>query len=216
MKQKLRLTERELENLISESVKRVLNEAYSDAQYANLAGQANGALTSFGGRLKGLFNPKWKARKQRQMKDFANQATGNNNNPHSSTNDGENNYGRNKMIMPAHNYNDEDNGIIDYVANDFNKNNKKSPFELKRNTYAVSNVRDGKEFIGLSPNGETFTPNDLEDRQKFNFKRNPEMRKQFLDTVKGNSQLNNAFKQGKKARKKNATGTRSQYFKSLK
>lgn len=50
-------------------------EAYNQAQYANLAGQANGALNTIGGKLKGFFNPDWKKRKERQERSFANAAT---------------------------------------------------------------------------------------------------------------------------------------------
>lgn len=43
-KQIVRLTESDLHRIIKESVNNILNEAFSDAQYANLAGQAHGGI----------------------------------------------------------------------------------------------------------------------------------------------------------------------------
>ena len=43
-KQSVRVSEAQLHQIVKESVEKIVNEAYSDAQYAHLAGQANGAL----------------------------------------------------------------------------------------------------------------------------------------------------------------------------
>ena len=58
----IKVRESQLRNIIKESINIVLQEAYNSVQYANLAGQANGALNSFGGKVKGFFNPQWKAK----------------------------------------------------------------------------------------------------------------------------------------------------------
>lgn len=79
----IKLTERQLREMIDVAV----NEALTQSAYANLAGQANGATSTLGGKIKGLFNPKWKERKQRQEKEFAKAAT-HYSDPHISDEDG--------------------------------------------------------------------------------------------------------------------------------
>ena len=92
-----------------------MNEAYSQPQYANLAGQANGALSTWGGKIKGIFNPQWKARKQRQEKLFGNTAVG---------------LGDNNSVVGNEDFNDpylqqSNNYDYDNYHNYFTKNDKK-------------------------------------------------------------------------------------------
>lgn len=87
MIRKVRLTESDLHRIVKESVKRIIREfeedddnvivnevlnnpvAHEDAY--SLAGAAQGATKTLGGRIKGMFNPSWKARKERQSNAFA-------------------------------------------------------------------------------------------------------------------------------------------------
>ena len=133
MKQLIRLTESDLHRIINESVNSILNEAFSDSQYAHLAGQANGALNSFGGKVKGFFNPKWKQRKKRQEKLFANQAVGDPFRKYSSTSDGDNNYGSKIAKMPGYNYDYHNGGTYDALGNSYNGND----FDVSRSQYKV-------------------------------------------------------------------------------
>lgn len=52
---KVRLTESKLRQIVAESVKNVLCELATPEQYAHLAGQAGGATSTFGGKVKGFF-----------------------------------------------------------------------------------------------------------------------------------------------------------------
>jgi hypothetical protein len=72
---KVRLTENDIKSIVAEAVIEYLNEAYTGDQYAHLAGQANGAMSTLGGKIKGIFNPEWKKRKQRQEREFGRAAT---------------------------------------------------------------------------------------------------------------------------------------------
>lgn len=67
---KVRLTENDIKSIVAEAVIEYLNEAYTGDQYAHLAGQANGAMSTLGGKIKGIFNPEWKKRKKRQEREF--------------------------------------------------------------------------------------------------------------------------------------------------
>lgn len=67
---KVRLTENDIKTIVAEAVIEYLNEAYTGDQYAHLAGQANGAMSTLGGKIKGIFNPEWKKRKKRQEREF--------------------------------------------------------------------------------------------------------------------------------------------------
>ena len=230
MKKVIRLTESDLHRIVKESVNRVLSEAYSDSQYAHLAGQASGALNSFGGRLRGMFDPKWKKRKERQMQKFANQATGKNYQySNSSTNGGENNLGRSNYNLPNHDVTYTNGGTADYVSNEFNGTGKGDrPFQYKRTNYYSrgSNSPSDSRYVNLSHNGETYNTS-----QEFRDAVNPNGRdldNSYFNTSAGNNDLNRAFQMGRKARKgntinfvggnsfQNGTGTRSEYFKHLK
>ena len=230
MKRITRLTESDLHRIVRESVKRVLDEAYSDAQYAHLAGQANGALNSFGGRLKGMFNPQWKKRKERQMNKFADQATHDYTYRYSSTKGGDNNFG-NYVELPGHNGSFSNGGTFDYISNDFNRTgNGNKPFELKRTNYYERVGQDGKsEYQDLSHNGETYSRKEFSDLRDSAYpKMNKRQRNAWDDVSDGNGTLNRAFEQGQEARKgrtirtfggdtyTNGTGTSSDAFKRLK
>ena len=219
MKQLIRLTESDLHRIINESVNSIINEAFSDSQYAHLAGQANGALNSFGGKVKGFFNPKWKQRKKRQEKLFANQAVGDPFRKYSSTSDGDNNYGSKIAKMPGYNYDYHNGGTYDALGNSYNGNG----FDVSRSQYKVDsngNWNKGKDY------GEKFSGQDV--RQLRNRPYNTDAEYEDFDNVQfGNKQLNKAFQQGKEARSgkdvrtfngtyKNGTGIGSKAFKNLK
>ena len=72
----IRLTESDLHRIIKESVNNILNEVLDEPTEHDdayrLAGAAKGATETLGGKIKGMFNPKWKERKQRQYDLFAN------------------------------------------------------------------------------------------------------------------------------------------------
>ena len=233
-KPSVRISEAQLHQIVRESVEQVINEAYSDAQYAHLAGQANGALNSFGGKLKGMFNPKWKNRKERQMNKFANQATHQNSDyENSSTKGGDHNDGDAFYKMPNHNYTWSNGGQADYIENSFNQKNSESPFELKRKQKYVtvddpSNSISGRRSRAMANDGNVYSRDETRNiasqhADKDGYDRYEEMEK----LGKSNSMLNNAFKQGQRARKgetynsrsgayTNGTGTNSGAFKRLK
>lgn len=234
MKRRIRLTESDLHRIVRESVERVINEAYSDSQYAHLAGQASGALNSFGGRLRGIFDPKWKNRKKRQMQKFANQATGDNlySYSKSSTNGGENNLGRSSLTLPNHDITYSKGGTADYISNSFNGTGKgDNPFQYKRTNYYSrgSEAPSDSRYTNLSHNGETYnTRHEFDDAYNAANPFGKKTSDAYFDTTGGHSDLNKAFRQGRNARKgntikfsggnsfQNGTGTRSEYFKHLK
>lgn len=232
----IKVSEAQLRQIVKESVEQVLSEAYSDAQYAHLAGQANGALNSFGGKLKGMFNPKWKSRKERQMRQFANQAT--HDNPgyeRSSTKGGDNNDGGNTYEMPEHNYTWSNGGQADYIANSFNPQNQESPFEMKRTQRYVtvddpSNIFSKHSSRAMANDGDVYSRGETRDMSKKYADNNEWDKVDAIDKLRdSNSRLNRAFNKGKEARNggtyggyngtptyKNGTGTQSGAFKRLK
>ena len=232
----IKVSEAQLRQIVKESVEQVLSEAYSDAQYAHLAGQANGALSSFGGKLKGMFNPKWKSRKERQMRQFANQAT--HDNPgyeRSSTKGGDNNDGGNTYEMPEHNYTWSNGGQADYIANSFNPQNQESPFEMKRTQRYVtvddpSNIFSKRSSRAMANDGDVYSRGETRDMSKKYADNNEWDKVDAIDKLRdSNSRLNRAFNKGKEARNggtyggyngtptyKNGTGTQSGAFKRLK
>ena len=69
MKRRIKLTESDLHRIVNESVRRVIDEIVDNRfDAAEMAGAAQGAAhgSTLGTKLKGWFNPQWKARKQRQ------------------------------------------------------------------------------------------------------------------------------------------------------
>lgn len=226
MKKTIRLTESEFRAMVQETVETVINEAYSDAQYAHLAGQAHGALNSFGGRLKGMFNPKWKNRKKRQMNKFADQATHFVVDPHSSTSGGDYNNGKATYRMPGDNYKYDKGGQIDYISNSFNQKNSKSPFEMTRH-HAYVDADDN--YRAMDNNGDVYSRDETRNiANQHADNKEWDRYDQMANLRNSNSMLNTAFKQGQQARKgkmhktfggetyTNGTGTSSGAFKRLK
>lgn len=218
---KLRLTESDLTYLVTEATNRILKEAYSDAQYAHLAGQAQGALDSFGGKIKGFFNPKWKARKQRQVDKFSRQSTGQNfGYDKSSTNGGDNNLGRSTYHQTS--YNDPE---ANYFSNDFRPDSdSENPYQITRHHFLTPHDATGRPMF-YDDDRTTYTGKQYMDKTYYDADRSGD-----LDTIDrrdnvsyGNRQLNRAFNQGRNARKggtygqkTNGTGTGSEVFKGLK
>ena len=235
MRKIVRLTEGDLHRIVKESIGRVINEAYSDAQYAHLAGQANGALNSLGGRLRGMFSPKWKKRKERQMKKFADQATHQNYGyEKSSTNGGEYNGGGAHYRMPGYDYTLSNGGQADFIDNSFNPENQKSPFEMKRTQRYVTVDNPGDLFSNrtsrpMGNDGRVYSSDETNDMAHQHADRGEwdkfDAMRKLADS---NSMLNRAFRQGQKARKgrthktfggetyTDGTGTNSDAFKRLK
>lgn len=230
MKQRIVITESDLHRMIKESVQEVINEAYSDAQYAHLAGQAYGATNSLGGKIKGMFNPQWKKRKERQMKRFANQATGGGfGSQYSQSKNSEYNGGDKRAHYDGYSGKGP---TYDYVKNQFNKDNKETPFELKRNSYYHDkDAPFEKAFTQLNHDGEVLTRQDVRDKSKEYFNDKQYNRSDdWSDVGSANGMLNMAFNNGKdsvknkgKIQKTNrgdtytyGTGTQSDTFKKWK
>lgn len=180
---KIILTESELRRIVKESVKHVLDEAYNNTQYANLAGQASGALDSFGGKVKGFFNPKWKQRKDRQLDKFAKAATTRDSEPYLMKNDeygdGDASYNKQNAIHDR-----------DYFNNTYTKD-KNNPFQIRRNQYNDSGF--GNHTKGMS-DGEYYEPSEMQDIDN-HYGYNDDKAK--VRSV--NSRLNRAFEVGRNA-----------------
>ena len=234
-KQQVKVSEAQLHQIVKESVEQIMNEAYSDAQYAHLAGQAHGALNSFGGRLKGMFNPKWKGRKERQMRNFANQATRQNfGYENSSTKGGDHNDGDADYRMPNHNYTWSNGGQADYIENSFNQKNHESPFEMKRHQRYVtvddpSKPISGRSSRAMANDGDVYSRDETRNIASQHADKDEWNRYEEMEKLRdSNSMLNRAFQQGQQARKgrtyktvgggtyTNGTGTSSGAFKRLK
>ena len=174
----IKVRESQLRNIIKESINIVLQEAYNSVQYANLAGQANGALNSFGGKVKGFFNPQWKARKQRQEKLFAK--------------GGDSQYNRVGSSAIANNT-PNSSYQHDYFTNQYNqKRSGEAPYEIQRSQYDMPNAFDiqrGKQ------DGETISKQDFRGEYGVNGK-NIEG---YDDVTYENSSLNNAYNIGRNA-----------------
>lgn len=180
---KIRLTEDALRRIVKESVERVLDEAYNNTQYANLAGQASGALDSFGGKVKGFFNPKWKQRKDRQLSKFAKAATTNDSEPYMMKND---EYGDG-----AASYNKQNARYDrDYFKNTYTKD-KNNPFQIRRNQYDDAGL--GNHTKGMS-DGEYYEGSEMHDIDSQHGYNDDKSKVRFV-----NSRLNNAFRTGRNA-----------------
>ena len=230
MKQRIVITESDLHRMIKESVQEVINEAYSDAQYANLAGQAYGATNSLGGKIKGMFNPQWKKRKERQMKKFADQATGGVYSSQYAQNKNSENNGGDKRANYA-GYSGKG-PTYDYVSNKFNKDNKETPFEYRRSSYHYDkDAPFDKAFTKLNHDGEVLTSQDvLDKRNEFLKNNNLDKNQEWTDVKDTHSMLNRAFNDGKNSVKNKGkiqktsggntytygTGTQSDTFKKWK
>lgn len=220
MKQRIKLKESQLRDIIKECVVDCLDEAYNQLQYANLSGQADGALNTLGGKIKGMFNPKWKERKQRQRKKFADAATDSTfRNPHIASNKGIELTG---TADPTHSYD------YDRFWNEFDpENTKNRPFAIKRHQHN----RVGDNLVNGPRHGEVVSDrteymdqiqnwrNKHKQSGKYTIK-DREDDSDFLDT---NYSLNKAFGVGRRAaqgkiKPKNkkffGTGTQNALFKS--
>lgn len=171
-----RLADTQLHQIVKESINSVLNEAYNTRQYANLAGQANGALNTFGGKIKGLFNPKWKARKQRQEKLFGR--------------GGDSYYNRVGSSAMADNT-ENSSYQHDYFFNRYNNERRgENPYEIERSQYNMPNAFDiqhGKQ------DGQTMSRQEF--RNKYGI--NGQNIEGYDDVGYENSSLNNAYQQGR-------------------
>lgn len=154
----VRLTESQLHNIIAESVYRMLqenevDEAYNQLQYAHLAGQADGALNSFGGKIRGLFDKNWKKRKERQKDLFGRTVRGTQYNRHYMNNDDQG------IGMFAYNRNPKYNS--DSYRHEFDPDNKENPFVMQRTQGIVTGK--GRPSVYGPQHGEVITPNDFQD-----------------------------------------------------
>lgn len=191
-----------------------------------------GALNSMGGKIRGMVDPKWKQRKERQMEKFAQQASGFGNDV-SRTKDSEHNVTSTASLEDNH-FGDNRN----YITNDFNKD---GGFDMTRNHYRV----DPDKLVGrinyhYGDDGQTLSYDDIRDmknkyRENENFYNNEELQNKDEELSKirsSNSRLNTAFQIGQNARKNNSyqmydkenrkwddvqngTGIKSQAFKRL-
>lgn len=186
-----------LHRMIKESVRQVLREAYSDAQFAHLAGQAYGATNTLGGKLKGFFNPKWKKRKQRQMNNFAQQATSTPNS-YSRTKGSENNGGTN--VAHELGYGNGQGPVYNFVDNKFNAKNKEKPFEIQRNVYQKNS---DNSYTNFKSNGEVVSNQDVRNKSNefFNDKLYDKS-DQWQNVADANTMLNHAFNDGVNAVKR--------------
>jgi len=73
MKHKIRITERDLHNIIAESVKRILDEASYD-YYSKASNKAKKSINGFSGEMMKNFNPKKFQKRMRQAYDLDNMA----------------------------------------------------------------------------------------------------------------------------------------------
>ena len=162
-----------------------LDEAFNNLQYANFAGQANGALSTVGGKIKGFFNPQWKARKQRQEKKFADAAKG------SAPSQ---NYMRNDDYNVQQYANATNNGKYDY---DFyaNSYNPCGGFEYKRHQ-GYDNPY-GRDTYG-SQHGQKMNHKDFENQERERLGDNYWDSDSF-ELSKGNQKLNQAYQNGRGA-----------------
>lgn len=203
MRRRIRLTESDLHRIVKESVARILSEdveeAYNNAQYANLAGQANGARTSLGGRIKGLFNPKWAARKKRQEQLFGSTAGGNN---YAYQNSLAQNGGMGDVStyleLPGHNATYSNGGQNDYMTNRFDtQNGGENPYQMKRSQYSTSGGYGSTRTPGRNDQ-QIYSPGDF--REDFiDGENDTNARADAIDFKAGNSTLNRAYAQGRNA-----------------
>ena len=182
-----------------------MNEAYSQPQYANLAGQANGALSTWGGKIKGIFNPQWKARKQRQEKLFGNTAVG---------------LGNHNSVVGNEDFNDpylQQSNKYDYdnYHNYFTKNDKENPFVIRRGQWNDGGF--GKTYYGPKHN-QTITRRDLLQKHAYNDLNSEQYQDNASDLAHSNYTLNAAYRNGRSAamgnttEKNHGTGTQNTNF----
>ena len=183
---KVRLTESKLKQIVAESVKNVLNELATPEQLAHLAGQAKGSTDTFGGKVKGFFNPKWKARKERQEKLFADTAAGKPNGYQNSVSGGGKNYHDfNKTFTP---------GRVNGAMINTNNSGNGERFNIERNN---ATFYDGySKMMPHEQDGQTYTPNEYmrADFSDYNVNQNDQ-----YDLAYNTQSLNRAYEHGRKA-----------------
>lgn len=198
IKKRIKLTESELRRIVNEVLVESMNngllsEAYNELQYANLAGQANGALNTVGGKLRGMFDRKWKNRKERQQKKFGLAAQGYADENNFMKNDDINNYS--SEIADGHH-------MYDRYANKYDGKDNETPFKMKRQQFT------GGSYINGAQHGETMngTTNDFR-RQASNRLVNREINHDYgydsdaydqdISFSRTNDNLNKQFKNGR-------------------
>ena len=212
-KKLIRLTEGDLHRIVKESVQRILaengeTEAWNNGQLANLAGQANGARSTLGGKIKGFFNPKWKARKKRQEKLFADTAAGNRYDySNSLTNDNTMGNFDTDLRLPGNNYTYDTGGNSDWMRNQFNPKgeiDKENPFKMRRyQSYETPKYSSDGRTIGHTStpgvdNGRIYNRNEFGD-EFITPETSPSKQSAAINFKAGNSSLNNAYRQGRNA-----------------
>ncbi len=215
MKRTIRLSESDLHRIVSESVKRIINEELTQQQYAHLAGQADGALSTFDGKVKGFFNPKWKQRKERQRREFANASTelgGTHIVPNST---------RNVQNMFYNNPSD-DGKNYDFYSHNFRSGGGENPYQIQR--YQGIDNGDGTGTQGPK-NGEIKSGEQLraDAQNRYGYLRDDspntyqDEMERVNDFTNDNYMLNRAYNNGRLTGRgqKGETGTKSAYFKNL-
>ena len=214
-KRVIRLTESDLRRVINESVKRIISEDLTQQQYAHLAGQADGALSSFGGKVKGFFNPKWKQRKERQRREFSNASTelGGKHIVPNSTRNVSNKFYDNPMNSDSYS---------DFYTHSFRRGGGENPYEIKRlqgrlhptepNEYGPKHgeIKSREELKGDVQNHYGYLRDEHPEAYSDEMER-------VNDFTNDNYMLNSVYNNGRMTGRgqKGETGTRSAYFKNL-
>ena len=180
-----------------------IDEAYNRVQYANLAGQADGALNTFGGKLRGIFDKEWKQRKERQRNEFGNAAIGVASRNNLMDNDDITTYSSKMPNTPyevdnyCHSFNSKANTSH---VNDPSK--YEEPFTIERNQFTEPRYGLRNTVYG----GAHGTEKSIKDFNDMRYERNRTERGRFdgEDGERRDSgfaythrQLNNAYKNGK-------------------
>lgn len=168
MGKKVVLTESQLCDIIKECVNEACDEAWNQEQFANFAGQADGALNTFGGKLRGFFDRDWKLRKERQKNNFANIAANGSemykNSVINAKDDSANVTGKNRLNT-YYTYDGENVG--------YDKDYKdEAPFKIRRSQFNVYEPKDGgAPIISKGPkNGEMTEPYEYSRKAREEYK----------------------------------------------
>ncbi len=159
----VKINEAQLKKIVAESVKKVLNEAFTPQQYAYFTGAAQKAAKDNGGNaLSRTFNPKQKAyydRKQRQMEKFGRAAVGqaNGNNYVQDPNEKGENFQNAISYKKREGYDTND------IRATYNPNSKGStPFEMQRRQYnRYQMAPNTARFADGKNNGQRVSYSDL-------------------------------------------------------
>jgi hypothetical protein len=214
---KVRLTENDIKSIVAEAVIEYLNEALTGDQYAHLAGQADGAMSTLGGKIKGILNPAWKKRKERQRREFGRAAV-DKYGKHVIDNPRETDF----VALPGNDYSSDRTNCM-YVAHDWKS--KEDPFYLQRTNrqgelfnstpldHDEENVRqkDMSNFMRRDLSGQGLSDKDRDDLAYTMYGRNSAYRmgqKATNGTYKPNSRTYGGMAVG-------GTGRKNKYFQSL-